>query len=151
MHITPHLHVVNDFWKFWKIHWIFKIPYLLNCECVLNLGTRLLSSIFFYHQNYVITIVLYLVHCKINHSWCVAYTSSNVLFKNQNPKFPLVLHLAIMLWKQNLMIKPSSFSNMCKTFMIILKSSKNPCCTQPYNFVVLHLSSFFAWDFLRIV
>jgi hypothetical protein len=49
----------------------------------------LLSFKFFYHQNYVITIVLYLVLCKINilHN---TYSSFNVLLKNQNPKFNLM-------------------------------------------------------------
>jgi hypothetical protein len=31
--------------------------------------------------------------------------------------------------------------------MNILKSSKNPYCTQPYNFVILHLSSFLLKTF----
>jgi hypothetical protein len=57
MHITPHLHMVKNSWKFKIFKNIlniefFKIPYLLNCECFLNLGSRLLSSKFFYHQNY---------------------------------------------------------------------------------------------------
>jgi hypothetical protein len=68
----------------------FKIPYLLKCECFLNFSSRLLSSKIFYHQNYVITIVLYLVFYQINHIWCNIYSSSNVLFKNQNPKFNLM-------------------------------------------------------------
>ncbi len=69
----------------------FKIPYLLNCECFLNLGSRLLSSKFFYHQIYVITIVIYLIVCKINHNLTqLTYSSSKVFFKTQNPKFNLM-------------------------------------------------------------
>ncbi len=91
MHITPHLHVVKDFWNFKKLKntlnfYKFLIPYLLNCKCFLNSGSRLLSSKIFYHQNYVITIVLYLVLYKINHIWHNTYSSSNVLFKKPKPK-----------------------------------------------------------------
>ncbi len=91
MHITPHLHMVTDSWKFKNLKnilnfKILKIPYLLNCECFLNLGSMLLSSKFSYHQNYVITIILYLILCKINHIWCITYSSSNVLFKKPKPK-----------------------------------------------------------------
>ncbi len=68
----------------------FKILYLLNCEWFLNLGNTFLSSKFFDDQNYVITIVFYLVFCKINHIWCNTYSSLNVLSKNQNPKFNLM-------------------------------------------------------------
>jgi hypothetical protein len=34
----------------------------------LKLGNKLLSFRFFYHQNYVIAIVFYLVLCKVNHN-----------------------------------------------------------------------------------
>jgi hypothetical protein len=95
MHITPHLHVVKDSWKKINLKNTLNflknlIPYLLNCGCFLNLGSRLLSSKLSYHQNYVITIVLYLVLCEINHMWYNIYSSSNVLFKNQHPKFNLI-------------------------------------------------------------
>ncbi len=42
------------------------IPYLFNCECLLNLGSY--YHLFFYHQNFVITIVLSLIFYKINHN-----------------------------------------------------------------------------------
>jgi hypothetical protein len=68
MHITPHLHVVKDFSKTINLintlNFIFFFSYILSCECFLNLGSRLLSSIFFYHKIFVITIVLYLVIFK---------------------------------------------------------------------------------------
>jgi hypothetical protein len=91
MHITPHLHVVKDCWKCKILINTLNlkkklITYLLNFECFLNLGSRFLSSKFFYYQNYVITIVLYLVLCKINHIWHNTYSNSNVLLRNQNPK-----------------------------------------------------------------
>jgi hypothetical protein len=52
MHITPHLHVVKDFWNFLILKNIsnskkFQIPHLLNCEFSLNVGNRLLSSNYF--------------------------------------------------------------------------------------------------------
>jgi len=64
MNITPHLHVVKDFWKFenWKNFEILKFS---NCECFLNVDSRLLSFKSFYHQYYFIKIVFYLVLCKI--------------------------------------------------------------------------------------
>jgi hypothetical protein len=73
MHITPYLHVVKDSWKKINLKNILnfkkiKIPYLLNCEWFFNLGNRLLSSIVFYYQNYVVKIILCLVLYKINHN-----------------------------------------------------------------------------------
>jgi hypothetical protein len=49
MHITPHLHVVKDYWKKFKVKNTlnFEIPYVLNCEWFSKLGSRLLSSKFF--------------------------------------------------------------------------------------------------------
>ncbi len=64
----------------------FKIPYLLNCECFLNLGNRLLSSLFFYHQNYDIAIVLYLILCKINHKLMQHLCKFEHHFLKPNPK-----------------------------------------------------------------
>jgi len=61
-------------------------PYLLNCECFLNLGSRLLSSKFFYHQNYIITIVFYLVLYKINHDLTQHLFKFKRLFVKPKPK-----------------------------------------------------------------
>ncbi len=57
-------------WKFEKYFKLLKIsiPYLWNCECFLNVCNRLLLPTIFYHQNYIITIILYLVLCKINYN-----------------------------------------------------------------------------------
>ncbi len=114
--------------KIWKILWIFKIPYLLNCEWFLNLGSRLLSPKFLYHQNYVITLVVYLVLCKINHIWCNTYPSSNILLKNQNPKFNLM----------NFEFEFFNFhiSHLAQLGMIniILKYQENNMCQNVHNF-----------------
>ncbi len=45
----------------------FQIPYLLNCECSLNVGSRLLSSRFF-TINFFLKNIPYLVLGKINHN-----------------------------------------------------------------------------------
>jgi hypothetical protein len=71
-HYTPFT-CGKGFWKFknLKTTWNLlksQIPYLFNYYYFLDVGSRLLSSKMFYHQNYVITIILYLVLCKINHN-----------------------------------------------------------------------------------
>jgi hypothetical protein len=47
MDIAPYLHVVKNFWNFKILKTILNFeknlyPYLLNCECFMNLGSRLL-------------------------------------------------------------------------------------------------------------
>jgi hypothetical protein len=81
--------------KIWKHEKYFEFLKIWNSTsfklCVfLNLGSKLLSSKLFYHQNYVITTILYLILCKINHIWRITYSSSNVFLKNRNPKFNLM-------------------------------------------------------------
>ncbi len=56
--------ILDFVFKFLKII----IPYFFNCECFLNVGSRLLSSKFSYHQNYFVKIMFYLILGKINHN-----------------------------------------------------------------------------------
>ncbi len=56
----------------------------------MNLNSRLLSLKKHYHQNYVITIVLYLVLCKMNHNPTQHLFKFKHLFLNQNLKFSLM-------------------------------------------------------------
>jgi hypothetical protein len=84
---------------------------------------------FFTIQNYVITIVLYLVLCKINHIWHNTYSSSNIIFKNQNSKFNLMnfsfefLNFHISHWTQLGMINITflrKFKSICKKFIVFI-------------------------------
>jgi hypothetical protein len=112
----------------------------------LNLGSSLLSSKFFYHQIYVITIILYLVLCKINYIWHNTYSNSNVFSKNQNPKF-------------NLMNFYFGFLNFHVSYLvqlgmiyIILKCQKN-ICKKVHNFhhyPTLFLALLYSWQFYVI-
>ncbi len=92
MHITPHLHVIKDFWNlmFFKNPLNFKefqIPSLLDFEFFSNAINRLISYKFSYHQFFYIKRVLYLILCRINHIWCNYLQSSNVFLLK--PKFEI--------------------------------------------------------------
>jgi hypothetical protein len=72
MHITPHLHVVKDSWKSKKLKNILNFKFLKShiFEIVSVFWSWVVGCYHLkknYHQNYVITIVFYLVFCKINH------------------------------------------------------------------------------------
>jgi hypothetical protein len=67
---------LQQYFKFQKL----QIPYLLNYEFVLNLGSRLLSYNYFYHQKYFINIIIFLLLCKTNHILRNYYSSSNIFY-----------------------------------------------------------------------
>jgi hypothetical protein len=101
----------------------------------LNLGSRLLSSKFFYHQNYIVTIVLDLVLCKINDIWHITYSNSNIIFKNQNSKFNLM-----KFWFEFLNFHVSHLTQL-GMINITFKCHKKNICKKVHNFH--HCSTWF--------
>jgi hypothetical protein len=68
------------FFKFFKFH-NFQIV-----SVFLNVDNQLTSSQFFSHQNSFIKRIFNLITYKIDYFWCNYYSSSKVLYENQNPK-----------------------------------------------------------------
>jgi len=84
MYITPHWHVVKDFWNLKILFNRFlikkiQIPKIPNCECFLSVGNQLKSSQFFSHQNSIIKRVFSLVIFKIDY-FCYNCCSSSKVF-----------------------------------------------------------------------
>jgi hypothetical protein len=86
MYITPHLHVVKDFWKFeilFNRFLILKILRFHNFQIVsvfLNVDNQLTSPQFFSHQNSFIKIIFSLLFYKIDCFLCNYCSISKVLY-----------------------------------------------------------------------